>query len=56
MSDQENRDTVERYFQALARHDLDTLDALLHDDYVEEYHSIKHGGDLRYRRAALRVR
>jgi SnoaL-like domain len=37
MSDQENRDTVERYFQALARHDLDTLDALLHDDYVEEY-------------------
>ena len=37
MSEQENRDTVERYFQALARHDLDTIDALLHDDFVEEY-------------------
>ena len=37
MSEQENRDTVERYFQALARHDLDTIDTLLHDDFVEEY-------------------
>jgi limonene-1,2-epoxide hydrolase len=37
MSEQENRNTLERYFQAFGRHDLDTIDALLHDDYVEEY-------------------
>ena len=37
MSEQENRDTLERYFQALGSHDLDTIDALLHDDYIEEY-------------------
>jgi hypothetical protein len=37
MSEQENRDTLERYFQAFGRHDLDTIDSLLHDDYVEEY-------------------
>ncbi len=37
MSEQENRDTLERYVQALARHDLDTIEGLLHDDYVEEY-------------------
>jgi hypothetical protein len=37
VSEQQNRDTLERYFEALARHDLDTLDALLHDDFVEEY-------------------
>jgi ketosteroid isomerase-like protein len=37
MSEQENRETLERYFQAFGRHDLDAIDALLHDDYVEEY-------------------
>jgi ketosteroid isomerase-like protein len=37
MSEQQNRAVLERYFQALERHDLDTIDALLHDDYVEEY-------------------
>ena len=37
MSEQVNRNTLERYFQAFERHDLDTIDALLHDDYVEEY-------------------
>lgn len=37
MSEQENRNTLERYFRAFGRHDLDTIDALLHDDYVEEY-------------------
>jgi hypothetical protein len=37
MSEQENRNTLERFFQALARHDLDIIDDLVHDDYVEEY-------------------
>jgi ketosteroid isomerase-like protein len=37
MSEQENRDVVERYFQAFERHDLDAMEELLHDDYVEEY-------------------
>src|SRR5215211_4673212 len=37
MSEQENRDTLERYFQAFGRQVLDTIDDLLHDDYVEEY-------------------
>jgi ketosteroid isomerase-like protein len=37
MSEQENRDTLERYFQAFGRQDLDAIDDLLHDDYVEEY-------------------
>ena len=32
MSEQENRDTLERYFQAFGRQDLDTLDDLIHDD------------------------
>jgi ketosteroid isomerase-like protein len=37
MSEQENRDTLERYLQALVRRDLDTMTDLVHDDYVEEY-------------------
>ena len=37
MSEQENRNTLERLFQAFARHDLDAIDDLMHDDYVEEY-------------------
>jgi limonene-1,2-epoxide hydrolase len=37
VSEQENRDAVERFFEAVERHDLDALDDLLHDDYVEEY-------------------
>ena len=37
MSEQENRNTLERFFQAFARHDLDIIDDLVHDDYVEEY-------------------
>lgn len=37
MSEQQNRDAVERFFEAVERQDLDTLDNLLHDDYVEEY-------------------
>ncbi len=37
MSEQENRDTLERYLQAFGRGDLDTIDDLLHDDYVDEY-------------------
>jgi ketosteroid isomerase-like protein len=39
MSEQENRDTLERYLQAFGRGDLDTIDDLLHEDYVEEYPS-----------------
>jgi hypothetical protein len=37
MSEQQNRDTLERYFQALEQQDLDAMEELLHDDYVEEY-------------------
>jgi hypothetical protein len=37
VSEQENRDTLERFFQAFARHDLDAIDDLVHEDYVEEY-------------------
>jgi hypothetical protein len=35
MSEEENRNTLERYVQALARQDLDAMEDLLHDDYVE---------------------
>jgi ketosteroid isomerase-like protein len=37
MSEQQNRDTLERYFQAFERHDLDAMEELLYNDYVEEY-------------------
>jgi ketosteroid isomerase-like protein len=37
MSERESRDTLERLFQAFGRQDLDAIDDLLHDDYVEEY-------------------
>ena len=37
MSEQENRDALERYLQALVRRDLDSMADLVHDDYVEEY-------------------
>ena len=36
MSEQENRNTLERFFQASVRHDLAAIDDLVHDDYVEE--------------------
>jgi ketosteroid isomerase-like protein len=37
MSEQENRDTLERYVQALTQHDMDAMEDYLHDDYVEEF-------------------
>ena len=37
MSDQQNRDTLERYFQALERGDIAAMSDLLHEDFVEEY-------------------
>ncbi len=38
MSEQENRDTLERYRQAFfERQDIDAIDNLMHDDYVEEF-------------------
>ena len=37
MSEQQNRDAIERFFEAFKRGDLDALDDLIHDDYVEEY-------------------
>lgn len=37
MSELENRNTLERFFQAFAWHDLEAIDDLGHDDYVEEY-------------------
>ena len=35
--EQENRDTLEHFFQALARNDVDAAVDLLHDDHVTEY-------------------
>lgn len=37
MSEQENRDTIERYFQAFEQRDLDAIADHMHDDYVEEF-------------------
>jgi ketosteroid isomerase-like protein len=38
VSEQENRDALERYRQAFfERQDIDAMADLLHDDYVEEY-------------------
>ena len=37
ISEQENRDAIERFFDAFERQDLDAFSELLHDDYVEEY-------------------
>jgi SnoaL-like domain len=37
VSEQQNRNAVERFFEAVERHDLDALDDLLHHHYVEEY-------------------
>ena len=37
MSEQENHDTLERFFEAFERQDLDAFAELFHDDYVEEY-------------------
>jgi ketosteroid isomerase-like protein len=37
VSEQQNRDALERRFEAFERHDIDTFAELLHDDHVEEY-------------------
>jgi hypothetical protein len=37
MSEQQNRETLERYFQAFEQQDIDAMEELLHDDYIEEY-------------------
>ena len=37
MSEQQNRDVIERFFEAFERGEVDALDDLLHEDYVEEY-------------------
>ena len=37
MSEQENREVLERFFEAFERRDIDALADLVHDDYVEEY-------------------
>ncbi len=37
MSEQENRDAIERYLQAFEQRDLDAIADLMHDDYVEEF-------------------
>ena len=37
VSEQQNRDALERYFEAFERRDLDAFAELFHDDYVEEY-------------------
>jgi ketosteroid isomerase-like protein len=35
--EEENRNTLKHYVHALARQDLDAIEDLLHDDYLEEY-------------------
>ena len=37
MPEQDNRDTLERLFRAFARHDVDAVADLHHDDHVAEY-------------------
>jgi hypothetical protein len=37
VSEQQNRDALERYLETFERQDMDTALELLHDDYVEEY-------------------
>jgi len=38
MSEQDNHDTLERYRQEFfERQNIDAIDDLMHDDYVEEY-------------------
>jgi hypothetical protein len=37
VSEQQNRDTVERYFETFERQDPGAFVELLHDDYVEEF-------------------
>jgi ketosteroid isomerase-like protein len=37
MSDLNTRSVIDRYAQAMASHDLETLAALFHEDYVEDY-------------------
>lgn len=37
MSEQENREAIEGYFEAFERQDLDAMEKLLHEDYVEEF-------------------
>ncbi|MDQ3999747.1 MAG: nuclear transport factor 2 family protein [Actinomycetota bacterium] len=37
MSEQQNRDALERYFEAFERRDLDAFAELFHDVYVEKY-------------------
>ena len=53
MSEQENRDTLERYLQALVRRDLDSMADLVHDDYVEEYRSRAKGSTASKMRVAF---
>jgi hypothetical protein len=38
VSEQENRATLERFFDVFSRHDFDAMiELIMHDDYVEEY-------------------
>jgi ketosteroid isomerase-like protein len=37
VSEQENRDAIEGYFEAFERQDLDAMEKLLHEGYVEEF-------------------
>jgi hypothetical protein len=37
VSEQQNRDAIVRFFEAFERGDVDALDDIVHDDYVEEY-------------------
>ena len=37
MSEQQNRDALERYFETFERQDPGAFVELLHDDYVEEF-------------------
>jgi hypothetical protein len=37
VSEQQNRDTLERYIEAIERQNFEAMTELVHEDYVEEY-------------------
>ncbi len=47
MSEQQNREALERYFQTFERQDPGAFVELLHDDYVEEFPSRERGSVVR---------
>jgi ketosteroid isomerase-like protein len=48
VSEQQNRATLERFFDVFSRHDFDAMtELIIHDDYVEEFPSRARGSMVR---------